>query len=904
MTSDLNDHIARLSRERDKLETFLGRHAGFAAFARSRDGGAPAAEVERFAADVAADLAGNPVFTAWQALVGAIGALTEIASVALPAEATLPCADHTGPGAVLPVLPSSAARLPATLLDDRAGRARAVTIHAGPPEAGRGGSRARRAGAAPDDLTRIRGIDRRTAGALHEHGLRHYEQLAEFSPADVRTLAAALGLGRRISQENWIEQAAVLATRAAAARALSEAKARSGPLGGVVSSAAEPNLPRHVASTSVPALLASAPFASPSSEPHAGAAALREIQPPDAPALGAGRDAAERDAAAQPASSPADGAAALDRLVREAAERIGHGLARDAQAAPAGPAVTGGETRGAAAGPAPGGPTPLPEPLEPGRPVEQPPEPRTPEPLKEPPRPDTPVPVIPPGPQQPPHQPPVPEPPGPDLPEPDVPPGPDSPVEEPPRELPQFRDDATTPAPLTAEPAAAAEDAGASEARGCDAAATSAIPQLADRAPVPAGDDLALIAGLDDRLAARLAQAGVVRFEQIAAWCSADVGMWSEVLGPAARIARDGWIEQAAVLARGMTTNNARRRQRGDHLARVTPPAAPPRRDPAFAIWLARQTSELPLPKAALAPGGAGDADAARAGAATSVGDPVEAEIAGFEAASADTAEPAPPPRAEMSAAVAVFGDAANAQEADEAPLLTPSRPQSASPGAMPPEPPAASEPPAAVPPVLPPVLPHMPPAQPAQLPAARTDAPGSIAARLKALERDLAALDIVPLTPPQPRRAVLARTSAAESGPPGPPEPPPPPPWQPDRLRGALVVEPDSGHEFTTAAMAEADVTIVRRATREIGLEPLPESAAPRSANAPGLAEDAADYAAYRSRAEEASVEIVKPDGALSPSTRPPAPRSDRREAATDGGAAVNRFLAALKGGRPSRDG
>jgi predicted flap endonuclease-1-like 5' DNA nuclease len=63
-----------------------------------------------------------------------------------------------------------------------------------------------------EDLRRIRGIDADTEARLHALGVRRYEEIATFTPQDVRRIGDALGLARRINRENWIEQAKVLAS--------------------------------------------------------------------------------------------------------------------------------------------------------------------------------------------------------------------------------------------------------------------------------------------------------------------------------------------------------------------------------------------------------------------------------------------------------------------------------------------------------------------------------------------------------------------------------------------------------------------------------------------------------------------------------------------------------------------
>lgn len=65
----------------------------------------------------------------------------------------------------------------------------------------------------PDDLTKIRRIDRALAGKLNGLGITHFDQIAQWTASDVRSLSAALRLGREIQRQGWIEQAAQFAIR-------------------------------------------------------------------------------------------------------------------------------------------------------------------------------------------------------------------------------------------------------------------------------------------------------------------------------------------------------------------------------------------------------------------------------------------------------------------------------------------------------------------------------------------------------------------------------------------------------------------------------------------------------------------------------------------------------------------
>lgn len=87
-------------------------------------------------------------------------------------------------------------------------------------------------------------------------------------------------------------------------------------------------------------------------------------------------------------------------------------------------------------------------------------------------------------------------------------------------------------------PSAAAEAASMDDAR----------PARADMAE--GSDDLTRMKGLGPKLRDRLAELGVTRFDQIAAWDDADIDRIDGELGRfAGRTRRDDWVEQAAFLA-------------------------------------------------------------------------------------------------------------------------------------------------------------------------------------------------------------------------------------------------------------------------------------------------------------------------------------------------------------------
>ncbi len=68
------------------------------------------------------------------------------------------------------------------------------------------------AGRPADDLKRIRSIDQPLEVTLHRLGIRTFAEIGAWKPADVARISHALGFQGRIEQENWIEQAQILAS--------------------------------------------------------------------------------------------------------------------------------------------------------------------------------------------------------------------------------------------------------------------------------------------------------------------------------------------------------------------------------------------------------------------------------------------------------------------------------------------------------------------------------------------------------------------------------------------------------------------------------------------------------------------------------------------------------------------
>ncbi len=63
---------------------------------------------------------------------------------------------------------------------------------------------------APDDLTRIEGVDTELAAKLNSQGVTKFDQIANFSDNEVAKLDDALSLDGRIESEDWIGQSRTL----------------------------------------------------------------------------------------------------------------------------------------------------------------------------------------------------------------------------------------------------------------------------------------------------------------------------------------------------------------------------------------------------------------------------------------------------------------------------------------------------------------------------------------------------------------------------------------------------------------------------------------------------------------------------------------------------------------------
>lgn len=125
------------------------------------------------------------------------------------------------------------------------------------------------------DLKRIRRIDAKLEAELTRLGVRRYDHIAGWVRSDVERIGKALGLAGRINQENWIEQAQILAkggqTHYSARLARGES-ARAGPT-------PDEGEPRPMAPAATPAVMAGIAAAASAAAAPTIAAALPAVAP-------------------------------------------------------------------------------------------------------------------------------------------------------------------------------------------------------------------------------------------------------------------------------------------------------------------------------------------------------------------------------------------------------------------------------------------------------------------------------------------------------------------------------------------------------------------------------------------------------------------------------------------------
>ncbi|MGL4489161.1 MAG: hypothetical protein ACRCU5_06940 [Rhizobiaceae bacterium] len=128
------------------------------------------------------------------------------------------------------------------------------------------------------------------------------------------------------------------------------------------------------------------------------------------------------------------------------------------------------------------------------------------------------------------------------------------------------------PASLMGSTAKSAPAKAAPKAKPAPAKAAASKPAAPVKKPMamkldrPVGgkpDNLTLIDGIGNVLEERLNKMGVFHFEQIANWTMAQAETFSKDVGFPGRALREGWVKEAAILAKGGTTDHAKKVEQG-----------------------------------------------------------------------------------------------------------------------------------------------------------------------------------------------------------------------------------------------------------------------------------------------------------------------------------------------------
>ncbi len=101
----------------------------------------------------------------------------------------------------------------------------------------------------------------------------------------------------------------------------------------------------------------------------------------------------------------------------------------------------------------------------------------------------------------------------------------------------------------------------AAPAAAAPAATDEAAPATLSAAREGGADDLKLLKGVGPKLESTLNELGFYHFDQVAAWTEAEVAWVDTRLKFKGRIERDGWIEQAKILAAGGETEFSKKKK-------------------------------------------------------------------------------------------------------------------------------------------------------------------------------------------------------------------------------------------------------------------------------------------------------------------------------------------------------
>lgn len=165
-----------------------------------------------------------------------------------------------------------------------------------------------------DDLQRIRAIDADTERRLVGIGVKSFDDIARWTPADINRVNQTLGLTGRIDREQWIEQAQILAkggetyysrNRAAASRGATSAPTVAKPIAAAPAAAAPAATAHAVPASSVQPAAAKTVLPAPTPVAAGPAVPVAAAPQPAAPSASVVMQPAKPAAAAPQAPAPA-----------------------------------------------------------------------------------------------------------------------------------------------------------------------------------------------------------------------------------------------------------------------------------------------------------------------------------------------------------------------------------------------------------------------------------------------------------------------------------------------------------------------------------------------------------------------------------------------------------------------
>ena len=153
--------------------------------------------------------------------------------------------------------------------------------------------------------------------------------------------------------------------------------------------------------------------------------------------------------------------------------------------------------------------------------------------------------------------------------------------------------------------------AGPVTAKAADPAAVSPAAPTSRPSMAPTRDVLQRIGSINGEIEKLLGGQGVTRYTQIAGWGSSEIERFDRLLGSQGRIARENWVEQAQILAKGGATAHSRDYDRQQLPPGRDPSVAAPARPKSITEAIKANAANMPPPATSAAQAPVGRADIA-----------------------------------------------------------------------------------------------------------------------------------------------------------------------------------------------------------------------------------------------------------------------------------------------------